>query len=323
VGVKKLCVCGIILLGKTKLKTTVKIGNLELKNPVTVASGTAGYGEELSRYVDISEIGAIFTKGLSLNPRKGNSGNRIAETPSGVLNSIGLENVGIEKFLSDKLPFLIKKQAVAIPNVAGHSIDENVELCSILSGAEGIAAIELNVSCPNVKEGGMAFGTDMKVFTELLEKTRKVCTKPLIIKLSPNVTSISDFAVRAEETGCDAVSAVNTFLGMKIDIKTGKPFFDNRVAGLSGPAIRPLAVRAVYQIYEKVKIPVIGMGGISSIEDMIEFMMAGASAVSIGTMNMVDPYIAASLAENLKKYMAEKKINDAGMITGSAHIVRI
>jgi dihydroorotate dehydrogenase (NAD+) catalytic subunit len=305
------------------LKTSVKIGSLELKNPVTVASGTAGYGEELSQYIDLSKIGAIFTKGLSLNPRMGNSGNRIAETPSGVLNSIGLENVGVEKFLNDKLPFLMEKDAVTIPNVAGHSIEENIELCTILSSADGIAAIELNVSCPNVKEGGMAFGTDMKIFTELLEKVRKVCTKPLIIKLSPNVTSISDFAIRAGETGCDAVSAVNTFLGMKIDIKTGKPYFDNKVAGLSGPCIRPLSIRAVYQIYEKVKIPVIGMGGISSIDDMIEFMMAGAAVVSIGTMNMVDPYIALKLVENLKVYMEDKKIDDVSSFIGSAHVVGI
>ena len=305
------------------MKISVKIGSLELKNPVTVASGTAGYGEELSQYIDLSDIGAIFTKGLSLNPRKGNSGNRIAETPSGVLNSIGLENVGVEKFISDKLPFLIEKQAVTIPNVAGHSIDENIELCTILSAAQGIAAIELNVSCPNVKEGGMAFGTDMKVFTELLEKARKACTKPLIVKLSPNVTSITDFAVRAQETGCDAVSAVNTFLGMKIDIKTGKPYFDNKVAGLSGPAIKPLAVRAVYQIYDKIKIPIIGMGGISTIDDMLEFMMAGAAAVSVGTMNMVDPFIAVKLAENLKVYMEDKKIDDVSRITGSAHIAGI
>ncbi len=305
------------------MKISVKIGSLELKNPVTVASGTAGYGEELSQYIDLSKIGAIFTKGLSLNPRKGNSGNRIAETPSGVLNSIGLENVGVEKFISDKLPFLIEKKAVAIPNVAGHSIEENIELCSVLSSARGIAAIELNVSCPNVKEGGMAFGTDMKVFTELLEKARKACTKPLIVKLSPNVTSITDFAVRAQETGCDAVSAVNTFLGMKIDIKTGKPYFDNKVAGLSGPAIKPLAVRAVYQIFDKIKIPIIGMGGISTIDDMLEFMMAGAAAVSVGTMNMVDPFIAAKLAENLNAYMEDKKIDDVSSITGSAHVARI
>ncbi|HOD16372.1 MAG TPA: dihydroorotate dehydrogenase [Spirochaetota bacterium] len=304
------------------MNISVKINSLLLKNPVTVASGTAGYGEELAGYIDLAKLGAIFTKGLSLKPRPGNRGNRILETPSGVLNSIGLENVGLERFLTEKLPFLAGKGATVIPNVAGHSVEENTDLCRELSADPRVAALELNVSCPNVKEGGMVFGTDLGRFTEVVEKSRKASRCPLIVKLSPNVSDIAAFAARAEELGADAVSAVNTFLGMKIDVKKRRPHFENRVAGLSGPAIRPLAVRAVYQVYEKVKIPVIGLGGIASLEDMLEFIMAGASAVSVGTMNMVDPGVSASLVGQLESYMAAEKIGSLDELVGAAHPVR-
>jgi dihydroorotate dehydrogenase (NAD+) catalytic subunit len=297
---------------------SIRIKDLVLKNPVTVASGTAGYGEELSNFFDISKLGAIFTKGLSLKPRPGNSGNRVIETPAGMLNSIGLENVGLECFLSKKLPFLESKGATVIPNVAGHSVDENLELCSALSSDRRIKALELNVSCPNVKEGGMAFGTDLKRFTDLVAKARKATGCALIVKLSPNVTDVAEYAVRAQELGADAVSAVNTFLGMKIDTKKKRPYFQNRVAGLSGPAIRPMAVRVVYQIYEKVGIPVIGLGGIACFNDMLEFIMAGASAVSIGTMGMVDPGLALTLIDAMKDYCATEKIKDMGDIIGIA-----
>jgi dihydroorotate dehydrogenase (NAD+) catalytic subunit len=293
-----------------------------MKNPVTVASGTAGYGEELAQFIDIARLGAIFTKGLSLKPRPGNRGNRILETPSGVLNSIGLENVGLERFLSEKLPFLAEKGATVIPNVAGHSVEENADLCRELSADPRIAALELNVSCPNVKEGGMVFGTDLDRFTEVVETSRKASRCPLIVKLSPNVSDIAAFAKRAEDLGADAVSAVNTFLGMKIDVKKRRPHFENRVAGLSGPAIRPLAVRAVYQIYERVRIPVIGLGGIAELEDMLEFIMAGASAVSVGTMNMVDPGVSVSLITRLEEYLAGEKIGGLGELVGIAHPVR-
>jgi dihydroorotate dehydrogenase (NAD+) catalytic subunit len=301
------------------MNISIKIRDLVLKNPITVASGTAGYGEELSKYIDISKLGAVFTKGLSLEPRPGNRGNRILETPSGVLNSIGLENVGLERFLSDKLPFLAKAGATVIPNVAGHTVEENVELCKALSGSSQIKALELNVSCPNVKEGGMAFGTDMKRFTDLVEKARKATACALIVKLSPNVTDIAEFAAQAERIGVDAVSAVNTFLGMKIDVKKKRPHFTNRVAGLSGPAIRPLAVRAVYQLFEKISIPIIGMGGIACLDDALEFIMAGASAVSIGTLNMVDPALSLSLIEKLEDYLKREKIGDLREIIGTAH----
>ena len=301
------------------MNLSVQIGSMTLKNPVTLASGTSGYGEELSRFMDLSSMGAIFTKGLSIKPREGNRGNRIIETPSGVLNSIGLENVGLESFLRDKLPFLIQSGATVIPNVAGHSIDENTELCRALSRTQGIHALELNVSCPNVKEGGIAFGTEMGIFTELVSKVRKVTECPLIVKLSPNVTDVTEFAVRAQEIGADAVSAVNTFLGMKIDIKKRKPYFLNRVAGLSGPAIRPMAVRIVYQLYEKLSIPIIGLGGIFTPEDMLEFIMAGASAVSIGTATMVYPEKAAELLEKLVDYMKTASITDISDLIGAAH----
>ncbi|HRZ28283.1 MAG TPA: dihydroorotate dehydrogenase [Spirochaetota bacterium] len=298
---------------------SVKIGNLLLKNPVTLASGTSGYGEELSAFIRLSDIGAIFTKGLSLEPRQGNRGNRIMETPSGVLNSIGLENVGLECFLREKMPFLVKQGATVIPNVAGHSIEENVELCKTLSRTPGVAAVELNVSCPNVKEGGIAFGTSMPVFTELVSKVRTVTGIPLIIKLSPNVADPGEFALRAQEIGADAVSAVNTFLGMKIDVKKGRPHFLNKVAGLSGPAIRPMAVRVVYQIYERINIPIIGMGGIFELEDMLEFLMAGAAAVSLGTVTMVHPGRSAELLGGLADYMKKNSMTDLSRLTGMAH----
>ena len=298
---------------------SIKIGAIKLKNPVTAASGTSGYGEELSEFVDLSRLGAIFTKGISIKPREGNKGPRIIETPSGVLNSIGLQNVGLEAFLKEKLPFLLGKGATVIPNVAGHTVEENVELCEILSETAGISAIELNVSCPNVKEGGIAFGRDLKIFTNLLKKVRKVTKRALIVKLSPNVTEVSEFAVAAEHNGADAVSAVNTFLGMKIDIERKKPYFAAGSAGLSGPAIRPMAVRTVYEIYRNVRIPIIGLGGIACVEDAIEFMMAGATAVSIGTMNMVNPRFSVECVNGIDEYLKLKNMKSINDIIGAAH----
>ena len=300
------------------MNLSVSIGNLQLKNPITVASGTAGYGQELSQFIDIGALGAIFTKGLSLKPRAGNPGPRIAETPSGMLNSIGLENVGLEAFLSHKLPYLLKFRATVIPNIAGHSIEENVELAKILSHTDGIAAVELNVSCPNVKEGGIAFGQDITVFSRLLEKVRNVTRGVLIVKLSPNVTDITLFAKAAKDIGADAVSAVNTLLGMKIDINTGKPYFANKVAGLSGPAIKPIALRMVYQIVEKVDIPVIGIGGIYYFEDALEFLMAGAKAIQIGTANLINPDTSAVMLKELEEYMKKHSVNNINDMIGIA-----
>lgn len=301
------------------MNTSVKIGKRTiLKNPVTLASGTAGYGEELQQFIDLSEIGAIFTKGLSIEPRLGNDGNRILETDSGVLNSIGLENVGLQKFIQEKMNFLEINNINYIPNVAGHSIEENTELCRSLSEKTNISAIELNVSCPNVKEGGMAFGQNTASLEKLLKKVRPATNCDLIVKLSPNVTDISELALCAEACGADAVSAVNTFLGMKINTKTGKPHFNNTFAGLSGPAIKPIALRCVYQTASKVKIPVIGLGGIKSAEDAIEFLMAGASAISIGTMNLVYPDISITIKNGIEKYLSENNYNDVNDIIGLA-----
>jgi dihydroorotate dehydrogenase (NAD+) catalytic subunit len=297
---------------------SVKIGPLTLKNPVTVASGTAGYGEELARYGDIASLGAVFTKGLSIQPRLGNQGNRIIETPAGVMNSIGLENVGIEKFLSHKLPFLAQSGATVIPNAAGHSIEENTELCRALSRESAVAAIELNVSCPNVKEGGIAFARDECALRELVAACRAETAKPLIVKLSPNVDDIAKSAAAAVEAGADAVSAVNTFLGIKIDLKKKKPYFNNIMAGLSGPAIRPIAVRMIWEIHTKAKVPVLGMGGISSADDALEFMMAGASAVSIGAMNMSDPSSAFTILRQLNEWCGQNGVAAIRDIIGCA-----
>jgi len=301
------------------MNLSVHIGSLTLKNPVTVASGTAGYGEELSRYIDISRLGAIFTKGLSLEPRTGNAGNRIIETPSGVMNSIGLENVGVKRFISEKVPFLKQSNAVIIPNVAGHSVEENIELCRILSDVEGVAALELNVSCPNVAEGCIAFGKDPVMLRSLTEKVRAVTKLPLIIKLTPNVADIALCAQAAKDGGADAVSASNTFQGLKIDITQKKPYFDNVFAGLSGPAIRPLALRLVWEIRAQVDIPIIGMGGIMTAEDALEFLMAGASAISIGAVNMIDPRISTEILEGIESWCTSHGISSISEIIGCAH----
>jgi dihydroorotate dehydrogenase (NAD+) catalytic subunit len=300
------------------MDTSIQIGSLMLANPVTVASGTAGYGEELSEYMDISRLGALFTKGLSIEPRPGNTGNRIIETPSGVMNSIGLENVGISRFLSDKLPSLIAQKVTVIANVAGHSIDENIELCQILSDTKGISAIELNVSCPNVKEGGIAFGKDPSMLYGLVSKIRAIAKLPLIVKLSPNAPDIVSCAKASEDAGADAISAINTFLALKIDIDKKAPYFSNTFAGLSGPAIRPIALRMVWEIYGNVHIPVIGVGGIMSASDAIEFMMAGASAVSIGAGTMVDPCVSIKILEGIIAWCSSHGIHRLSDLIGCA-----
>lgn len=299
------------------LKT--KISSLEFKNPISLASGTCGYGEELQNFYDLSELGAIFTKGLTKNPRPGNEGNRIIETPSGVLNSIGLENVGIDKFIDDKIPFLKKNNITFIPNVGGHSINENVELCERLSNIKGVNALELNVSCPNVKEGGIAFGQNIELLEKLIKEVRNKTNCLLFVKLSPNVTNISDFAKCAEANGADAITAINTLLGMKIDIQKKRPHFNNIFAGLSGPAVRPVALRIIYQIYQSINIPIVAIGGITNAEDVIEFMMAGASLVQIGTMNLVYPDAGKKILDELKNFLNNNNIDDINNIIGCAH----
>ncbi len=287
---------------------SVKLGLIDMKNPVMAASGTFGYGEEYSQLVDIGKLGGIVTKSITLRPRIGNPSPRIAETSSGMLNSIGLENVGVEKFLSEKLPYLQKCKVPVIVSIAGERIGEYAELAKRLSDKEGVDGIELNISCPNVEEGGMEFSTTPRLTYTIVKRVRKSTGITLIAKLSPNVTDIVSIAKAAEDGGCDAVSLVNTFLGMAIDIKERKPKLGNITGGLSGPCIKPIAVRMVWQVSKAVKVPVIGMGGIINSEDAIEFIMAGAAAVAIGTGNFVNPRTAIEVIDGIRKYMTENKI---------------
>jgi dihydroorotate dehydrogenase (NAD+) catalytic subunit len=298
----------------------VKIGKLELKNPVTVASGTYGFGLEYSGFYNPSQLGAIFTKGITYNPRVGNPPPRLWETPSGILNSIGLENPGVKKFVSDYLPKIKELDTAIIPNISGGTIEEYENVASYLDGQEGIAAIEVNISCPNVKEGGMAFGSCPTMASNVVKRVRKVTTLPLIVKLSPNVTDITAVAKSVEEAGADALSLINTLLGMAIDINTQKPALGNIMGGLSGPAVKPVAVRMVWQVSQAVGVPIIGMGGISSWEDAVEFMLAGADAICIGTTNFPNPMVAVEVLEGIEKYCLEKGIENVTELTGKAFI---
>lgn len=286
---------------KIELNTAVNIAGLKMKNPVTVASGTFGFGREYGNFYDLSLLGGIMVKGLTLKPREGNPPPRIAETPSGILNSVGLQNPGIEYFMKEEIPFLRKYDVAIIANIAGHSIEENVAMAEIL-GKE-VDAIELNVSCPNVKEGGIAFGTKCESLYAITEAVKKVARVPLIVKLSPNVTDIVEMAKTAESAGADALSLINTLLGMAIDINKKKPIMANVVGGLSGPAVKPVAIRMVWQVSHGVNIPIIGMGGLSTWEDGIEIMLAGADAVSVGTANFGDPFAAVKMVQGIEEYM--------------------
>lgn len=294
---------------------SVDIGGLKLKNPITTASGTYGFGREYENYMDISRLGAIMVKGMTLKPRKGNKTPRIAETPSGMLNSVGLENPGVEYFVEHELPYLKEKGVTVIANMSGNTIEEYCEMARILDKTS-CDAIEMNISCPNVKQGGVAFGTDKDVVLKITKEVRKHLNKPLIVKLSPNVTDIKEIAVNAEKGGADGISLINTLLGMAVDIKTRRPILRNNVGGLSGPAIKPVALRMVWQVSSAINIPIIGMGGISTVEDIIEFMLVGASAVSIGTTNFVNPKISVELLEGLEKYLIENDIQDVNDLVG-------
>lgn len=299
---------------------TVNIGKLKLKNPVMTASGTFGYGEEYSEFVDLNKLGAIVVKGLSLKPMEGNPSPRIYETPCGMLNAIGLQNVGVKEFLKTKLPYIRKFDTKLIVNIFGTTIQEYVKLSRILDDA-GVDGIELNVSCPNIKKGGIFFGTDKKMLQKLLSKVRaSIRNAVLITKLSPNVSYIKEFAKIAEECGSDAVSLINTIPGMAIDIKTRRPRIANITGGLSGPAIKPIAVRMVYETFRAVKIPVIGMGGIMNSDDAIEFMLAGAIAVAIGTANFINPYATIDIIKGIESFMAENSITDVKELTGGIKI---
>ena len=281
---------------------SVQIGSLRLKNPIIAASGCFGYGVEYADVVDLSALGALVTKGLFLESREGHPAPRIVETPSGMLNAIGLQGIGAHRFIEEKMPELRARGATVIVNVCGTTIQEYVEVSRLLSDAEGVAAIELNISCPNIKEGGIQFGCSLNGTFDVVSAVRKATRLPVIPKLTPNVTDVASFARAAEEAGADAVSLVNTFLAMVIDVETRKPAISNGVGGLSGPAIRPIAVRMVNECRRLVRIPVIGMGGIADARDALEFIIAGADAVQVGTANFVDPFIWTKLLDGIRDY---------------------
>ena len=294
---------------------SVDICGIRLKNPVIAASGTFGFGREHADYADLNKIGGISVKGLTLRPREGNKPPRVAETPAGMLNSVGLQNPGVGYFIENEIRFLRQYSAAIIANIAGNTIEEYCEMSEILSDAD-IDAIELNVSCPNVKAGCVAFGNTPEGIYEITSQVRKHCRKPLIVKLTPNVTSISGIAAAAEAAGADAVSLINTLLGMAVDIETRRPVLANNTGGLSGPAVKPIAVRMVHEVYKTVKIPVIGMGGIFNGNDAVEFMLAGASAVMVGTANLVYPDACIKVCEGIEQYMRRHGFNSVADITG-------
>ena len=301
------------------MNTKVNFAGIEMKNPVTVASGTFGYGREYAEFFDLGKLGAIITKGTSLKPKSGNKPSRVCETASGMLNSIGLQNPGVEYFANNDLPFLRKFDTKIIVNACGSTIEEYVDLCKILNNLD-IDGVELNLSCPNVKEGCMAFGNTYEGVRKVTSEVRKVLNKPLIVKLTPNVTDIAGIAIGVEDGRADAVSLINTLLAMKIDIYKRKPVLANNTGGLSGPAIKPVAVRMVYQVARTVNIPIMGLGGIMSGEDAVEFMLAGATTVSIGAGNFVDPYTSIKTIEGIEEYMKKCNIEDINDIIGKVEM---
>lgn len=293
----------------------VNIGGVEFKNPVIAASGTFGFGEEFKDYIDLNKLGGISSKGLTLRKNPGNPGIRIYETPAGIMNSIGLQNPGVDHFIDNELVFMRKYDTVVIANLGGHSYDDYKLGAAKLDKAD-IDMIELNISCPNLKEGGMAFGTDPKKAREVISLVRNETNLPLIVKLSPNVTHIGEFAKISEDCGAEAVSLVNTFNAMAVDIKRKKFVFDNKTAGLSGPAIKPIALRMTYEVAQAVDIPVIAMGGIMNVEDCLEFMMVGASAIQVGTANFAKLDTMIDIIDNLEKYCSDNKIENIKDIVG-------
>jgi dihydroorotate dehydrogenase (NAD+) catalytic subunit len=296
---------------------TVSIGSLTLANPLIAASGCFGYGVEYADVVDLSLLGGVAVKGLFLSEREGHAPPRIVETPAGMLNAIGLQGIGVHRFVREKLPELRDRRAVVIVNICGTTIDEYCEVARILSDHDGVAAIELNISCPNIKEGGITFGCSLTGTHDVVSAVRKVTPLPIIPKLTPNVTDVASFARAAQDGGADAVSLVNTFLAMAIDVHTRRPKLTNIVGGLSGPAIRPIAVRMVYECRQAVTLPIIGMGGIATADDVIEFMIAGATAVQVGTANFVDPFLWAKLLDGLRAYMTRHAITRLAEVTGT------
>ncbi len=301
-------------IGKPDL--SVDFAGIRLKNPVLTASGTFGYGEEYAEFVDLNKLGGVIVKGISLRPITGNPPPRIWETPSGMLNAIGLENPGIDVFLTEKLPYLRKFDTAVIVNIFGYSFEDYVAVAERLDGVPGVSGLEVNISCPNVKAGGIVFGTDLKAAFGLLSAVRKATKLPVIAKLSPNVTDITEFAGAARDAGCDGLSLINTLLGMSIDVQCRKPRLANWTGGLSGPAIRPVAVRMVWQTAKAVPLPIIGMGGIVTAEDALEFILAGASAVAVGTANFISPRATVDVIEGIETFMTEQGVNAIGDLVG-------
>jgi dihydroorotate dehydrogenase (NAD+) catalytic subunit len=297
----------------------VTIAGIKMKTPVMTASGTFGFGLEYKDFVNLNKIGAVVVKGTTLLPRSGNQGRRIAETPAGMLNSIGLENPGVDEFLSTILPRLKDYDVPVIVNISGNTVEEYGELAARLNVAD-VAGVELNISCPNVKEGGIAFGTNCDSASAVVKQVKSNTDLPVIVKLSPNVTDIVAMAQSVEDAGADAISLINTLLGMSIDIHKWRPVLGNVVGGLSGPAVKPIAVRMVWQVARAVKVPVIGMGGIVTAEDAIEFMLAGASAVAVGTANFINPCAAQSVADGMKNYLRQRGLFHVSELVGKVNI---
>jgi dihydroorotate dehydrogenase (NAD+) catalytic subunit len=300
----------------------VHIGDLKLKNPVMTASGTFGYGTEYADFVDLGRLGGIFVKGTTLEPRQGNDYPRMAETSSGMLNSVGLQNRGVDYFVKHLYPVVKEYDTHIIVNVSGSTVEDYAACAEKLADLDRMPAIELNISCPNVKEGGMGFGTSCRSAAQVTREVRKVFPRTLIVKLSPNVTSISEIARAVEDEGADAVSLVNTFLGMAIDIESRKPKLSTVTGGLSGPCIKPIAVRMVWEVFRAVKIPVIGMGGIRNWQDAIEFILAGATAIQVGTCNFIDPAVSVKIADGINDYLDRHHIDSVSDLTGKM-IVRV
>ena len=309
------------MIDKTCLK--VEIAGIKLKNPVMTASGTFGYGQEYVPFVDLNRLGAMILKGITLKPKMGNPPPRIIETPSGMLNAIGLQNVGVEMLIREKLPYLQKFNTPVVINISGDTIEEYVELAERLgevSKEMGVTGLEVNISCPNVKKRGMVWGTDAKATYEIINSIRKTTSLPLIVKLTPNVTNIKTIAQAAEEAGADALSLINTLVGMAVDIDSRKPKLANISGGLSGPAVKPVALWLVWQVFQTVNIPVIGIGGIIKVEDALEFIIAGARAIEIGTANFVNPRATIEIIEGIEKYLIENNIKDINELVGSMKI---
>jgi len=300
---------------------SVQIGTLRLENPFIAASGCFGYGVEYAGALDVRTLGAVVSKGLFLKPREGHPPERIVETPAGMLNAIGLQGIGVHRYVAEKLPELRQLGVTNIVNICGSTLDEYVELARILSDAEGVHALELNISCPNIKEGGITFGCSRHGTADVVSAVRKVTRLPVIPKLTPNVTDVASIAKAAEDAGADAISLVNTFLAMAIDVETRRPRLSNIVGGLSGPAIRPIAVRMVYDCRKVVRIPIIGMGGIANAHDALEFIIAGATAVQVGTANFVDPFIWQKLLDGTREYMQRHDIETLSTLTGTVDVI--